>query len=270
MLAEAGGLVAEAAEAGAQLVVFPELYAPGFHAIVNRVSGEPLPEGFLKAAETVPGPLTQALGAMARDAGLHLVFTLLEKSGADYHNTAVLVAPDGSLLHVHRKTMLTPRIDEGITPGDRYDVVATAIGRIGILICADATCPEPARIMALRGADLVVVCSGDFRSDWTVSGRDLVEQFWDCCSASPSRAVDNCIFWAAVNGAGFQGGTEFFGGSRVIAPDGSILAQGAFGGDAEALVLADLDIGLRERVASTFSLLGRRRPELYAPLISVP
>ncbi|RWI88883.1 carbon-nitrogen hydrolase family protein [Mesorhizobium sp.] len=262
--------IGEAATAGASLVAFPELYFPGFHAIINRVEGEPLPREFLDAAEPIPGPLTKAVSEAARDRRIHVIFTMLEKGSSGFHNAAVLIDPDGSIRHVHRKTMLTPRIDDGVLPGNNYEVVDTAIGRIGILICADATCPEPARIMALRGADLVVVCSGDFRSGWTVEGHDLVERIWDCCSASPARAVDNCIFWAAVNGAGFQDATEFFGGSRIIAPDGNILAHGSFGGEFEGLVLADLDLTLRTRVNRTFSLMSRRRPDLYAPLVSNP
>src|SRR5581483_9533931 len=105
------------------------------------------------------------------------------------------------------------------------------------------------------GADLVCVSSGDFRSDWRVDGNDLVELIWAHCSAAPTRAVDNNVFWVAMNLAGVQSGTAFFGGSRVISPLGQVIAQAGFGPDARELLVADLDLSLRERVASTFSLL---------------
>lgn len=268
ILEEVRGWIAQAAARGVELVVFPELYFPGFHALLAARRGSAALEAFLGLAQPVPGPVTAAVGSMARAHGLHVVFTLLERD-ADGRvcNASVLIGPDGSVVHRHRKTMLTPGLEEpGLTRGDEYGVAGTALGRVGLLVCADATCPEGARLLALRGADLVCVSSGDFRSDWRVDGNDLVELIWAHCSAAPTRAVDNNVFWVAVNLAGVQSGTAFFGGSRVISPLGQVIAQAGFGPDARELLVADLDLSLRERVASTFSLLRRRRPELYGDL----
>ena len=150
--------------------------------------------------------------------------------------------------------------------GDGHEVVATALGRFGLLICADATCPEPARVLALKGVEIVCVSSGDFRSPWQVDGSDLAERIWNHCSASPTRAVDNNVYWLAVNAAGKQGGFEFFGGSRIISPLGQVIAQGGWGADAQQLVFGEIDPSLRHRVESTFSLSRRRRPELYSDI----
>lgn len=270
-LADVERQIRAAAHGGAHIAVFPELYSPGFYAIIDRGNGETtLPAAFRERAESIPGNLTRSVGEMAKSVGIHVILGMLEHDRAAniYRNAAVLFAPNGEPIHTHRKTMLTPRIDEGIAPGNNYDVIDTAIGRIGILICADATCPEPARILALKGAEMIFLCSGDFHSSWMVGGKDLVEQIWQCSSASPSRAVDNALFWIAVNGAGVQNGTEFFGGSRVIAPDGEIIAQAPCGPDARTIVFADLDLNLRARVESTFPLMSRRRPELYGLLVS--
>lgn len=271
ILDSARGWVSRAAEGGAQLVVFPELFFPGFYGLLEarRQRSASALARFFALAEPIPGPVTDAIGSIARAHGTHVVFTLLERgtNTKEIHNSSVLIGPNGDILHHHRKTMLTPELEHpGFTPGDKYEVVSSPLGRIGLLICADATCPEGARLLALRGAELVCLSSGDFRSWWRVEGHDLVELIWTHCSAAPTRAIDNNIFWLAANLAGVQAETVFFGGSRVISPLGQVIAQGGWGPDARELVVADLDLSVRERVAATFSLLGRRRPELYGDL----
>lgn len=238
--------------------------------MVPRSAKDRLPVDFTALAQSIPGPVTDAVSAIAKEMGTFVVFTLLERdtdSGA-YYNSSLLINGDGHILLTHRKTKLTPGIEDGLQRGNNYDVVSTPIGKIGLLICAEATCPEPARIMALKGADLVCLSSGDFFSQWLVDGKDIVPEIWKHCSAAPARAIDNNIFWVATNGAGMQGGTEFFGGSRVFSPLGELLAEAPCGSHSRTIISADLDLAIRDRIAGTFSLMKRRRPELYGDLVT--
>jgi predicted amidohydrolase len=262
--------VAKAADKGAVLVIFPELYYPGFHSLLAAWRGaHDSLTVFLDAAQPLPGPISEAIAVMAKSVGVYIVFTQLEWDPRDgkHYNAAMLIGPNGTLLLRHRKTMLTPDIEAGkLDRGDRYEVANTPIGRIGILICADATCPEPARLLALRGAEMVCVTSGDFRSSWQVDGRDMAEQIWMHGTSAPARAVDNNFYWLAVNCAGTQSGCAFLGGSRIISPLGEILAEAGRGLDAQELLCADIDLSLRHRIETAFSVMKRRRPELYGEL----
>jgi predicted amidohydrolase len=138
-------LVAEAAAQRADLAVLPEtLTATG-----NGLS-------YADAAEPVPGPSTAYFGQLARTHRLHLVAGLVERDRHLVYNTAVLLGPDGALVGKYRKVTL-PRteIEAGVCPGTDYPVFDTAIGRIGLMICYDGFFPEPARQLALRGAEIL-------------------------------------------------------------------------------------------------------------------
>jgi predicted amidohydrolase len=138
-------LVADVASNKADLVVLPEtLTATG-----NGLS-------YADAAEPIPGPSTEYFGALARSNRLHLVAGLVERDRHLVFNTAVLIGPDGSLIGKYRKVTL-PRteIEAGVCPGTEYPVFDTALGRIGMMICYDGFFPEPARQLALRGAEII-------------------------------------------------------------------------------------------------------------------
>ncbi|MSU61531.1 MAG: carbon-nitrogen hydrolase family protein [Pedosphaera sp.] len=135
----------EAAKKHADLVVLPEtLTAAG-----NRLS-------YLEAAEPIPGPSTAYFGALSKTHGLHLVVGLVERERHLIYNTGVLIGPDGALVGKYRKVSL-PRteIEAGITPGTEYPVFETKLGRIGMMICYDGFFPEPARQLAIRGAEII-------------------------------------------------------------------------------------------------------------------
>lgn len=126
-----------------------------------------LPEGitvvgtsssYVDVSEPVPGPTTQLLGELADRHECHIVAGLYERSGNAVFNTAVLIGRDGQLIGKYRKTHL-PREEweAGLTPGDEYPVFDTDFGRVGLMICWDVQFPEPARAMALQGADLLLL-----------------------------------------------------------------------------------------------------------------
>lgn len=138
-------LLEEAARQKADLVVLPETIT----ATGNGVS-------YLDAAEPIPGPASGYFAEQARKHGLHLVAGLVERDGHLIYNTAVLLGPDGALIGKYRKVTL-PRteIEAGVTPGTEYPVFTTKLGRIGIMICYDGFFPEPARQLAVRGAEII-------------------------------------------------------------------------------------------------------------------
>ncbi len=138
-------LVAEAAAKKADLAVLPEAIT----ATGNGLS-------YLQAAEPIPGPSTEYLGGLAKTHGLHLVAGLVERERHLIFNTAVLLGPEGALIGKYRKVTL-PRteIEAGLTPGTEYPVFETNLGRIGMMICYDGFFPEPARQLAIRGAEII-------------------------------------------------------------------------------------------------------------------
>jgi len=138
-------LLEEAARQRADLVVLPKTIT----ATGNGLS-------YLEAAEPIPGPASDYFAGQARQYGFHLVAGLVERDGHLIYNTAVLLGPDGVLIGKYRKVTL-PRteIEAGVTPGNEYPVFETRLGRIGIMICYDGFFPEPARQLAVNGAEII-------------------------------------------------------------------------------------------------------------------
>jgi predicted amidohydrolase len=137
--------VEEAAAKGADIVCLPE----GITLVGNALK-------YAQAAEPVPGPSTEFLGALARRLRVWIVAGIYERAGARIYNTAVLVSRDGSLAGRYRKMALPDEeIEGGITPGGETPVFATDFGRVGLLICWDSSYPEVARALAERGAEVL-------------------------------------------------------------------------------------------------------------------
>jgi len=138
-------MLEDAARQKADLVVLPETVT----ATGNGLS-------YLDAAEPIPGPASEYFAGQAAKYGLHLVAGLVEREGHLIYNTAVLLGPDGALIGKYRKVTL-PRteIEAGVTPGSEYPVFQTKIGRIGMMVCYDGFFPEPARQLAVNGAEII-------------------------------------------------------------------------------------------------------------------
>ncbi len=126
-----------------------------------------LPEGitvvgtgkdYAEVSETIPGPTTQRLGELARKLNSHVAAGIYERAGSRVYNTAVLLGRKGELVGAYRKTHL-PREEweKGITPGDRYPVFETDLGKVGLMICWDLQFPEPARALAAQGAEILLL-----------------------------------------------------------------------------------------------------------------
>ncbi len=252
-LAEASARIEEAAGAGAQLVALPEVFAwRGPH---DRERLE---------AETIPGPTTDAMAALARRLAIHLVAgSILEKrpGGPDADglpfNTTTLFGPDGSLLGLYRKIHLfdvdlpgrvTIRESALRAPGSEVVSVATALGRIGLAVCYDLRFPELFRRLAEAGSEIVVMPSAFTRPTGQAHWEPLLR----------ARAIENQCFVVAPNqyGAGSQGFHDY-GNSLVVDPWGVVLARGA--DDDSGIVAATLEAGVLERVRRELPSLEHRR-----------
>jgi 5-aminopentanamidase len=249
------GWLAQAAEMGARLVVLPECAVSGY-------VFESLAEAH-QVAEPVPGPTSDALAVACADLQLTAVVGLLEAAGPDVYNSAVIVGPQG-LIHVYRKTHLPVLgVDRFVRPGDALQVVQTPAGLLGPLICYDLRFPEPPRVLALQGAEIIV-----HPTNWPRASAD----FPDFVTRATARASG--VFLVSANRVGEERGHAFLGRSQIVAPSGHPLAEAD--DHSETIIVADLDLALAHRkkvihIPGIFELdsFGDRRPELYGQLVEV-
>jgi 5-aminopentanamidase len=253
-LARILALFRKATAEGARLVVFPECAVSGY--------GFATLEAGYAAAETIPGPATDALGVVCRETGAYAVVGLLERDGADsVYNSAALLGPEG-VVGVYRKAHLPLLgVDRFTTPGDSgFRVWETAVGRVGIAICYDLRFPEATRTLALEGADIIAL-----PTNWP-DGSQNAPLF-----VTRTRALENRVFLLACNRCGEESGFWFFGHSQITDPGGNVLAEA---GDGEQICYADIEpeqarqkrIVLRPG-AFELDTVGDRRPDLYAALV---
>jgi len=245
--------VRNAAAVGAELIVFPECALAGY---VYSSREEAMP--FM---ETIPGPSTDKLSACCRELGVYVVTGLLEKDGNRCFNAAVLVGPEG-LIGKYRKNHLPfLGIDRFLDRGDRpFEMHKTPIGNIGIYICYDCNFPESARVMALLGADILVL-----PTNWP-QGRGKVAKY-----VVNTRAYENKVHLVAVNRVGEERGARFIGNSKIINAWGDTLAQA--GSDEEQTLYAEVSLSEARQKHIVFKpgefemdFIRDRRPELYGKI----
>lgn len=185
--------VEEAAAKGADIVCLPE----GITLVGNGLK-------YADAAEAVPGPSTEFLGALAKRLRVWIVAGIYERAGARIYNTAVLVGRDGSLAGRYRKMSLPDEeIEGGITPGSDTPVFDTDFGRVGLFICWDSSYPEVARSLAARGAEVL------FLPIW--GGVEQLVQ---------ARAIENQVYVVA-SGFDFRSGIFDRRGERIADAKGA-------------------------------------------------
>lgn len=188
--------------ASAKLVVFPECAVSGY-CFDSREEAWP-------HAETIPGPATDAMLAAAKAHGKFLVFGMLERNGDKLHNSCVLLGPEG-IVGVYRKIHLPflgidRFVDAGTEPLRVYDI---GLMRVGLHICYDGSFPECVRVLTLLGADLVVL-----PTNWPPGADTFAEILPN------ARALENHIYYMAVNRIGEERGFQFIGTSKFCLPTG--------------------------------------------------
>ncbi len=210
-----------------------------------------LPEGitlvgtgkkYLDVAEPVPGPTTERLGEVARERSAWIVAGIYEREGPAVYNTAVLIDRSGRLAGRYRKVYI-PReeMEGGIAPGNDYPVFRTDFGTIGLMICWDVQYADPARALALRGAEMILM------PIW--GGNQTLAK---------ARAIENHVYLAS-SGYGFP--------TQILGPDGEILASAAELGQA---AVATVDLAKRPYDNWLGELHGRFLKELRLDVRAEP
>jgi len=244
-----GETVAKAKKQGADLIIFPELSLTGY---VVR-------DQIYELAETIPGPSTNTMESIARKTKAHIIFgmpELSEKTKATIYNAAVLVGREG-IIGKYRKIYLpTHSVFEEkryFRPGYQTAVFDTELGKMGLLICYDIFFPEVSRLARLRGAQLIICIS---------ASPAVRRAFFETLTVA--RAMENTAFLAYVNLVGIEDGLQFWGGSRLIGPNGKVLVQAKC--DEEDLVVCDVDYADIQPIETFVPTLKDLRPELFDEL----
>jgi hypothetical protein len=259
-------LVEEAGTRGVELLSFPELsLTPYFATKVHAAYDE-----FFE--EELPSPMTLPLFRAARRTGVHFVLPYAERENGRHYNSAVFVAPEGTILGKYRKTHIPGWVEprwKGLnilekryfSPGDLgFPVVSHPKAKLGALICYDRRFSEGYRALTLNGAELLCV---PYNTPSFGQPKETGQETSEIMLRA--GAMENQIFILAVGKAGVEDGAEYIGGSEVIAPSGQVLAKAQTDGD--ELVIATIDID--EIVASRkkWDFLADRRPDQYQQLV---
>ncbi len=260
-------LAEEAAEKGAQIICTQELFRSQYFCQSED-------HGNFGLAEAIPGPSTAAFQALAKRRGVVVVASLFEKRAAGlYHNTAVIIDADGTLLGVYRKMHIPddPLFYEKFyfTPGDTgFKAWQTRFGRIGVLICWDQWYPEAARLTAMQGAEILFYPTAigwhpKEKAEYGVNQHGA----WE--TIQRSHAVANGCYVAAVNRIGLEtpiggDGLEFWGQSFVAGTSGQLLAKASV--EREEIVLAEIDLEKVDVTRTHWPFLRDRRIDAYSGL----
>ena len=227
-------------------------------------------------AETIPGPSTERIGALAEELKLVVVASLFERRAAGlYHNTAVVFDRSRVIAGKYRKMHIPddPAFYEKFyfTPGDLgFEPVSTSVGKLGVLVCWDQWYPEAARLMALSGAELLLYPTAigwDPQDEAAEKSRQ--RDAW--ITVQRGHAVANGVPLLACNRIGFEAapdggrGLQFWGSSFVAGPQGEFLAQA--GTDDRELLLVDVDLKRSEAVRRIWPFLRDRRIDAYDDLL---
>ncbi len=243
-----------AAANGAKLVAYPEL---AFDLFLPQHRATP---GALDMAESIPGPITEAFSAKARELGVVVVLNLFEREGNKTYDSSPVIDSNGEIVG---KTRMVHIIDapcfyeqDYYSPGDLgAGVLDTSVGRIGIAICYDRHFPEYMRALALKGAELVVVPQAGAVDEWPPGIFEAELQI---------ASFQNGYFAALVNRVGREDRITFAGESFVVDPEGRIVARAPQGED--YILLCDIDLGQIKECTARKHFLPDRRPEVYENL----
>jgi len=210
-------------------------------------------------AETIPGPSTKRIEALATKTGMHIIFgmpELSEKTKATIFNTAVFVGPKGVIGKYRKMYLPTHSVFEEkryFRPGYQTAAFDTKLGKIGLCICYDLFFPEVCRLTRLKGTELIVAIS---------ASPAIRRSYFEILTAA--RALENTVFLAYVNLVGVEDGLQFWGGSRLVSPTGDVLAKAK--NDEEAFVTCEVDYSDIRPVETFIPTLRDLRPELFDEL----
>jgi len=266
-LAKAEARIREAAARGAQIVSVQELFRSQY--FCREESAD-----LFNLAEPVPGPTSQAFTKLAKELGVVIVGSIFERRMAGvYHNTALVIDADGTLLGLYRKMHIPedPLYFEKyyFTPGDLgFRCFNTRYAKVAALVCWDQWYPEGARLAALAGAEVLFypTAIGWHPAEKAEYGA-VQHDAWR--TIQRSHAIANGLYVAAVNRVGYEGpperGLEFWGASFVADPFGRVLAEGSH--DREEVIVVECDTRVIEETRRNWPFLRDRRIDAYDGLL---
>lgn len=261
--------IEDVASKGAELVVLQELHNTLYFCQTENTS-------LFDLAETIPGPSTEFYSRVASANSIVLVISLFEKRAPGlYHNTAVVFDKDGSIAGKYRKMHIPddPAYYEKFyfTPGDLgFEPIQTSIGKLGVQVCWDQWYPEGARLMTLKGAEILIYPTA-IGWESTDTPEEKARQLEAWVISQRGHAVANGLPVIAVNRVGHEpdpskqtNGIRFWGNSFVAGPQGEILAQAD--NMKEENIVTEVDITRSEEVRRWWPFLRDRRIDEFDKL----
>ena len=261
--------IKEAAKKGAELIVLQELHNSLYFCQVEDTN-------IFDLAETIPGPSTDDFGALAKELGVVIVLSLFERRAPGlYHNTAVVMEKDGTIAGKYRKMHIPddPAYYEKFyfTPGDLgFEPINTSVGKLGVLVCWDQWYPEAARLMAMKGADLLIYPTAiGWESTDLQEEKDRQLGAW--VISQRGHAVANGLHVVSVNRIGYEpdpsaqtNGITFWGNSFVAGPQGELLWQAS--DDREEIKVIEIDMKRSEQVRRWWPFFRDRRIDAFGDI----
>ena len=261
--------IREAAAEGAELVVLQELHTGLYFCQTEDTN-------LFDQAEPIPGPSTELFGALAKELEIVLVLSLFERRAPGlYHNTAVVIEKDGSIAGKYRKMHIPddPAYYEKFyfTPGDLgFEPIDTSVGRLGVLVCWDQWYPEAARLMAMRGAEMLIYPTA---IGWESSDteEEKARQLGAWVTVQRGHAVANGLPVISVNRTGHEpdpsgqtNGIRFWGNSFVAGPQGELITT--LPNDEETVRVVEVDKLRSEQVRRWWPFFRDRRIDAFEGL----
>lgn len=261
--------IRQAAAEGAELVVLQELHNGLYFCQTEDTN-------LFDQAEPIPGPSTELFGALAKELGIVLVLSLFERRAPGlYHNTAVVLERDGSIAGKYRKMHIPddPAYYEKFyfTPGDLgFEPIDTSVGRLGVLVCWDQWYPEAARLMAMRGAEMLIYPTA---IGWESSDteEEKARQLGAWVTVQRGHAVANGLSVISVNRTGHEpdpsgqtNGIQFWGNSFVAGPQGELITT--LPNDEETVRVVEVDKQRSEQVRRWWPFFRDRRIDAFEGL----
>lgn len=249
-LDKAEAKIREAAQLGAKLICLPESFDLGY-------DGTRLLD-MMAEAQDENGETLRRMSGLARALGVHILAPAFLRTPDGVENRAFLLDDEGTLLGSYSKTHLVGDERKYLVRGQKYPVFDTKLGKLGITICYDACFPEASRILALKGAQVMLVPAA-----WR--GNFYFKEWWDL--NLPCRAIDNLMYVAAVNMTGPTGEQYFAGKSQLCSPIGEVLC--ACGVEEERILCGEINLERVRKEREFNTVLEDRHPEDYL-LLSNP
>ena len=268
-------LMHAAAEAGAELVVFPELALSPYFATTIRDDVA----GFFETE--MPSPQTAVIFDVAASRRLATVLPFAERDGATFYNGAVFIDETGVEVGRFRKVHIPGRVEPAedgsstsfekryFTPGNLgFPLYPSPVGELGMLICYDRRFPESYRCLGLAGAEVIAIGynTGLAKKPDGTKSQELGQELSEL--AMRSGAYANGLYVIAAGKGGVEEGTPYIGGSLIIGPTGEVLAKAKT--DADELVVAEIDRAAAAKIRERQNLALNRHPEKYGILTRTP